>query len=571
MHLAPRIWTGFSGWVRAGSISRRLVLIVGLLCAAALLAATALRLDDETRLREVAEGATRERARLVRGLAEGEGARVRGYLAANGAWTDLARYLAHPQGDWARANLSVAGRPPEIAGLYLYDRAGKLVRALAKPEARLGRWHPGARTKVSRRVGAKAPFGVWFEPGPGGLLETDLTTVTLSGDDARRAGRVLGYMAAVRRWDAPALNGLARLTATKVEIVSRARRNALAAPESRTGDRANDRFVWNEALPGPDGRPLAFRRYSANSAVVAQYRISILRTQGFVVLLVVLLLAVFGLVLGSSVARPLRLMRRAVADGSTAAIGHLLEETTEIGDQARLIEDWFLMRNELVNTNVWLEGEVRERTREVNDAYLSTIRALVTALEYRDQETKGHCERVTEMTETVARALRLSEIEIDDMKRGALLHDIGKIAIPDSILLKPGALTVPERAMMETHAHIGWDMLQDIRFLQRALDIPRCHHEKWDGTGYPRGLAGEDIPMAARIFALVDVWDALSSTRPYRKAWPPERVRAHILSLSGTHFDPTVVAAFERLPLDAFPTEFLGQGVESGVPEDLAA
>ncbi|RYG87512.1 HD domain-containing protein [bacterium] len=192
----------------------------------------------------------------------------------------------------------------------------------------------------------------------------------------------------------------------------------------------------------------------------------------------------------------------------------------------------------------------------MNDAYTSTIRSLVTALEYRDQETKGHCERVTEMATTLGRALNLSEIEIDDLRRGALLHDIGKIAVPDTILLKPGALTPEERKMMETHAEIGYEMLREIRFLERALDIPRFHHEKWDGTGYPHGVEGNDIPLAARIFSLVDVWDALSSTRPYRKAWPPEQVKEHILKLAGSHFDPTVVAAFESLPLDQFPSEF---------------
>jgi len=167
------------------------------------------------------------------------------------------------------------------------------------------------------------------------------------------------------------------------------------------------------------------------------------------------------------------------------------------------------------------------------------------------------------MAEIIARELGFVETEISNLRRGALLHDIGQIAIPDGILLKPGALSPLEWQVRETHAEIGFTMLADIRFLEPALDVLRYHHEKWDGTGYPLGTRGEDIPLPARIFALVDVWDALSSQHPYRRAWPPEQVRAHILKLEDTHFDPIVVAAFLKLPLDAFPTEWS--------PEELAA
>lgn len=558
MLVVGRIWREFWGWVRAGSISRRLVLIVAALCALALLLAALIRREDETRLEATSRSATAERARLVRALVLAEGARIRAYVENNGAWDDLGAWVNRPVPGWIEHNLGVSGRDPAIAATYFYDRRGRLVRALPKPGAALGRWHPGKNLAVRGSAGGHKPLLRYFALIPGGLVEVNLTTIVPSGDDARRRGTIFGYIAAVRRWNPAAVTNLTRLTATKVELLTPQGRRARAG----TGE---DRFTLDEPLRDARGRTVAYRRFSANSPVVAQYRISLLRTQAFVVLLIIGGLALLGIVLGALVARPLRRMRRAVAQGHVEGLGGLLEDSTELGEQARLIEDWFLMRNELTNTNTWLEGEIRERTREVNEAYLSTIRALVTALEYRDQETKGHCERVTEMTEIIARALRLSEIEVDDMKRGALLHDIGKIAIPDAILLKPGALTLPERAMMETHAHIGWDMLKDIRFLERALDIPRCHHEKWDGTGYPRGLAGEDIPMAARIFALADVWDALSSTRPYRKAWPPDKVREHLIALSGTHFDPTVVAAFERLPLDAFPTQF---GEEFGVSGD---
>jgi putative nucleotidyltransferase with HDIG domain len=164
----------------------------------------------------------------------------------------------------------------------------------------------------------------------------------------------------------------------------------------------------------------------------------------------------------------------------------------------------------------------------------------------RDRETEGHSQRVTEMTVKLARTFGLSETELIQVRWGALLHDIGKMGVPDSILLKPGALTKEERAAMKMHPTFAYDLLAPIRYLRQALDIPYCHHEKWDGGGYPQGLKGEMIPLTARIFAVVDVWDALSAGRPYREAWTEEKVREYIHSASGTHFDPQVVELFLR-------------------------
>jgi HD-GYP domain-containing protein (c-di-GMP phosphodiesterase class II) len=143
----------------------------------------------------------------------------------------------------------------------------------------------------------------------------------------------------------------------------------------------------------------------------------------------------------------------------------------------------------------------------------------------------------------------MPEAEMVQVRRGALLHDIGKMGIPDAILLKPGPLTDDEWEIMRLHPVYAYELLSPIPFLASALDIPYCHHEKWDGTGYPQGLKGEQIPVAARIFAVVDVWDALRSDRPYRAAWPEERVIEHIRTLSGSHFDPRAVDAFLRLKL----------------------
>jgi PAS domain S-box-containing protein len=177
-------------------------------------------------------------------------------------------------------------------------------------------------------------------------------------------------------------------------------------------------------------------------------------------------------------------------------------------------------------------------------AYDATIESWSRALDLRDKETAGHSERVTDMTIKLALAKSIADPDIVHIRRGALLHDIGKMGVPDHILLKPGSLTDEEWVIMRKHPVLAYELLSSIAYLRPALDIPYCHHEKWDGTGYPRGLQGEHIPLAARIFAVVDVWDALRSDRPYRNAWPVEAVYDYIQAQAGLHFDPSVVKTF---------------------------
>ena len=177
-------------------------------------------------------------------------------------------------------------------------------------------------------------------------------------------------------------------------------------------------------------------------------------------------------------------------------------------------------------------------------AYDATIEGWSKALDLRDKETEGHTLRVTELTLRLARAMGVPDDLLIHLRRGALLHDIGKMGIPDSILLKPGPLSAEEWEIMRRHPVHAFELLASIPYLREALDIPYCHHEKWDGTGYPRKLRGPQIPLLARIFAIVDVYDALTSDRPYRPAWSKEKALAHIREQSGTHFDPDVVAAF---------------------------
>lgn len=197
-----------------------------------------------------------------------------------------------------------------------------------------------------------------------------------------------------------------------------------------------------------------------------------------------------------------------------------------------------------------LFAELRRSNIQLFEAYDSTIEGWSHALDLRDKETEGHTLRVTELSLKLIRAAGASEEELIHVRRGALLHDIGKMGVPDHILLKPAALTDEEWVTMRKHPTFAFELLSPITYLRPALDIPYCHHEKWDGTGYPRGLKGDQIPLAARLFALVDVWDALCSDRPYRPGWPKDKILEHIRQLSGTHFDPKAVALFLKVMED---------------------
>lgn len=202
------------------------------------------------------------------------------------------------------------------------------------------------------------------------------------------------------------------------------------------------------------------------------------------------------------------------------------------------------LEQELRELNLDLEKRVRARTHELAEAYDTTLEGWAKALELRDKETEGHSRRVTETTLAVARAMGLQEDDLIQMRRGAILHDIGKMGTPDHILRKEGPLTDDERAIVLQHPETAYNLLKQVPFLEHALEIPYCHHEKWDGTGYPRGLKERAIPLSARIFAVADVWDALTSDRPYRKACSKQEAIQYLVEQAGKHFDPRVVNVF---------------------------
>ena len=201
----------------------------------------------------------------------------------------------------------------------------------------------------------------------------------------------------------------------------------------------------------------------------------------------------------------------------------------------------------LALANARLHESLLRSHEELESAYDATIEGWSLALEMRDDETQGHALRVSDLAVDLGRAMGIPPDGLVHLRRGALLHDIGKMVVPDAILRKPGPLTEAEWEVMRRHPENGRDFLRRVSYLEPALDVPYAHHERWDGTGYPRGLSGEAIPLAARVFAVADAFDALTSDRPYRAAWSEEAAILYLRERAGTHYDPAVVAALLRL------------------------
>lgn len=221
----------------------------------------------------------------------------------------------------------------------------------------------------------------------------------------------------------------------------------------------------------------------------------------------------------------------------------------EVVNRIRNMLEVRLLHKQVRDQNRVLEDKVRERTKELCDTRLEIIRRLGRAAEYRDNETGLHIIRMSKFSQALGRAAGMSEHEADLLLNASPMHDIGKIGIPDRILLKPGKFEPDEWEIMKTHAAIGAQLLagHDSELMQVASEIAYTHHEKWDGTGYPRGLRGDDIPLVGRIVALSDVFDALTSERPYKRAWPVEEAVTYIRDNAGKHFDPTLAKCFDQV------------------------
>lgn len=260
------------------------------------------------------------------------------------------------------------------------------------------------------------------------------------------------------------------------------------------------------------------------------------RWQIFLLVFIVnFLILLIGINLANRITRPLIRLVHASAKVMQGELNIAVQP--ESNDEISLLTESF---NSMV-------ASLNKSQQELVKTYDDTLEGWAKALELRDKETKGHSERVTALTLRVAQAMGIRGEALVNIRRGALLHDIGKIGIPDAVLLKEGAPTEEERRIIDRHPQDAYELLRNIEYLQAALEVPYCHHEKWDGTGYPRGLKGEEIPLSARIFSVVDVWDALMSNRPYRKALERAQVVQYIRNESGKHFDPQVVRTFIEL------------------------
>jgi len=234
-----------------------------------------------------------------------------------------------------------------------------------------------------------------------------------------------------------------------------------------------------------------------------------------------------------------------IAKGQVKGVLEIFQrEPLELLQEQRTFLDMLAGQAAIAIDGAQLFENLQGSNSELMLAYDETIEGWSRAMDLRDKETEGHTQRVTELTLRLANSMGFAGEELVHIRRGTLLHDIGKMGVPDDILRKPGPLTDEEWVIMRKHPQFAYDMLAPIIYLRPAIDIPYCHHEKWDGTGYPRGLKGENIPLAARIFAVVDVWDALCSDRPYRKAWPEEKARPYLQEQAGKHFDPHIVEVF---------------------------
>jgi putative nucleotidyltransferase with HDIG domain len=247
------------------------------------------------------------------------------------------------------------------------------------------------------------------------------------------------------------------------------------------------------------------------------------------------LIILVGINLANTITRPLLHLVQASIKVSKGDLN--VQVMTQTNDEVSILTESF---NSMVAT-------LSQSQKDLIKAYDETLEGWAKALEFRDKETEGHSERVTNLAVKLAEALGVQGEALVNIRRGALLHDIGKMGVPDAILHKNGPLNECERQIIQRHPQNAYDILKHIDYLQAALEVPHCHHEKWNGTGYPRGLKGEEIPLSARIFAVVDVYDALTSNRPYRNAIPTVEALAYLNEQRGIHFDARVVTAFTAL------------------------
>ncbi len=463
-------------------------------------------------------------------------------------WDDLVNYLHIPHRKWAASNLDTALTSVHLQAIWCYDLSlrqrykgfdpaySHLPQNVLTPDR-------------ARRLFANQTSARFFLPYRDTVIEIRGSTVHAS-KDTQRKGKRFGYFLVGKVWDVGLLKELSDLAQCRLLIKS-----------LRDGqiwkERSSNDAEFEMSVPFADAQNRTHSELIAQSdlpAIVVLRESSRTLQKQFLLFAVSVLLFLAGCLL-NWINVPLKLLTVALKRQSTQPLEHIVSQRTEFGEMARLIADSFTQKAERAT----LLQQIQATNAEVTDAYDATIEGWSRALDLRDEETEGHSRRVTEWSVRLAGQMGIGGETLVYLRRGALLHDVGKLGIPDAILLKPGKLTPEEWCIMRMHPTYAYEWLSAIAYLKPSLDIPYCHHEKWDGSGYPQGLKGEEIPFAARIFAIVDVWDALTSDRPYREAMAAQEACDYIVSCSGTHFDPQVVEAFltlittESLPAPSFP------------------
>lgn len=502
-----------------------------------------------------------ERTNLISRIVERERVRILAVASDYTTWDEAASFVAKPNPEWGNENIDYGRVQHRFSGIVVFDPEGNVAyETFDKTESR----RPVLKSIVDPKKLIKADDTLrhWFQLVDGQVVECVAGTIH-KAKDSGRTGKRHGSMIFAKVWDEQTMADLKKISGADVYVHFGDGVLSLAGSQAASKPKPHEISSFL-TLTGSNGQPVAQVEFRSESRAIAMINQTSQESAAVVVIFVSGLIGLLSVALQIWVARPMNMIQVGLRDGDDSRIARLIKDPTEFGRIAELIiafndqkhkleeanVDLSESMNELARMNFHLDSMVQERTKELYEAYEATIEGWSRAMEVRDQETEGHCRRVTQMSMLLGKLMNLDPTSTVRLKRGALLHDIGKMGIPDGILLKPGRLTPEERLIMEQHPIIAYEMLKPIRFLADCLDVPLYHHEKWDGTGYPYGLKGEVIPLNARIFAVADVWDAMRSDRPYRQAWDEQKTRDFIIELSGTHFDPQVVEAYLAIGVD---------------------
>lgn len=533
------------------TLRSRVTLLLSVFCISFLLGVYNWHFNEQKRVMRLSDRAAKEQVDLLQRIIRLKQEPISLLSNDYSNWDDLVKFINHPNSIWADNNLKTALSTYNCDEIYVYNDKNKLVYFISsnKPVAA----SQSIAESILNNVDQHKKLNHFYLSLNHELYEFYGSKVYKT-NDYEREGKSYGYFVVANILDKDYCNSLSQVTGGKVKLID----PRFGAPDIQWRTADDGTIIYTQQVYNPRGEPIK-RLYFANSNQVTKTLTkSSANTVNIIAIFTFSLMAILFGVLYLWVSSPLLAIVNSMHRRDTDKLKQLEKDTTEIGQLARVIHDSYQQQDSLITeinerkkietelqqARNSLENRVADRTRELADAYDRTIEGWSRALDLRDKETEGHSQRVTQMTIRLARKMGLSEQDIIYIRRGALLHDIGKVGIPDAILLKPGPLDDEEWIIMKRHPQLAFDLLSPIQFLQPSLDIPYCHHEKWDGTGYPRGLSGLDIPLAARLFCIVDVWDALKSDRPYRKGWSDEKIIEHVKSLSGAHFEPAVVDLF---------------------------